>query len=264
VRLGAIRGNEVEEFKEELFSAIESQGWLESPQDRMNRSALASLVVEGTYDAFHSSKESEETVSGKTKIYVDHTFSVRFVYWIREAQSGEEVISGELTESDSDREEKEELGFFASIFRAIVEAIFSGDPYSSLREQLAQRFVAEISPHQMSVNVVLFEDSDMPELESGISQARVGRWESALETFLDATKRYQSHKNLHKAYYNAGVAYEYTHQYSLAKEFMDRALQMSYEEEYARELRRCERYEQEWRWREGYLEKLRMMRREGN
>jgi hypothetical protein len=59
------------------------------------------------------------------------------------------------------------------------------------------------------------------------------------------------------------VAYEYTHQYSLAREFMERAIELSPEEEYEEELIRCIRYEREWRWREGYLEKLRMVKGNG-
>ncbi|MEX2116491.1 MAG: tetratricopeptide repeat protein [Bacteroidota bacterium] len=100
----------------------------------------------------------------------------------------------------------------------------------------------------------------MPELRQGILQAKTGRWKESLAIFLDAIDRYRGYENLHKAYFDAGVAYEYTHQYSLAREFMERALDLSPERDYEDELRRCIRYEQEWKWREGYLEKLRMVK----
>lgn len=99
----------------------------------------------------------------------------------------------------------------------------------------------------------------MPELERGIQMARAGKWKEALGMFLDAIERYGGHEEIHKAYYDAGVAYEYTHQYRHAREFLERALELSYEPEYELELNRCIRYEREWKWREEYLEKLRLV-----
>jgi tetratricopeptide (TPR) repeat protein len=264
VEVGNVHGQDAEEFRQELADAVGSMRERQEAgvrgQEAEGTGAYATLVIEGTYSATADESINTETIDGKRTEKTDLVYLARFDYRITHKESGEEITFGSLEESKSRSYEQETRGFLESIFNAIVRSVLSGDPYASLRENLVARFVADISPHEHRISVTLYEDSDMPELEEGIANARAGRWKEALAIFLDAIDRHQGHEEIHKAYYNAGVAYEYTHQYSLAREFMERALSMSYEEEYADELRRCARYEQEWKWREGYMEKLRMMK----
>lgn len=255
VQVGRIHGYESDEFREELTAAVRSMRPFGD-----NMELFATLVIEGTYTATVDESTSSREEDGKTVETVEQIYTAGFDYRIIHRESGEEVTFGSLTESTSDSRERKSKGFFEAIVDAIVTAIITGDPYSSLREDLVARFIAEISPRELEVEVTLFEDSDMPELERGILQAKAGRWKESLAIFLDAVDHYRGYEDVHKAYFNAGVAYEYTHQYSLAREFMERALTLSPESEYEEELRRCIRYEQEWKWREGYLEKLRMVK----
>ena len=261
VEVGPIHGRDSEEFREELVAAVRSNESFGAEAEPGH--PFATLAIEGTYTPTVEETSSTETVDGKTTEKTDRTYTARFDYRILHRESETEITFGNLEESKSRSYEQESTSFFESILNAIVSLIITGDPYASLREDLVARFIGEISPHELTVKVTLFEDSDMPELEQGILQARSGRWKEALGIFLNAIDRYRTHENIHKAYYDAGVAYEYTHQYRLAREFMEKALDLSPEADYAEELRRCIRYEQEWRWREGYLEKLRMVKGKG-
>ncbi len=258
VDVGTIAGADAVKFRDDLVKAVRSNNAFGFPDDTLGRPFYAVLRIEGYYEPGYEESHYDEESGGTTKSMVEKIYSARFDYRIIDSQTGDLVIDGALDESTSEKEE-ESTSFFGSILKAVVEAIVSPDPHAPLRERIISRFVAEISPHDRRVRVTLFEDSDMPELKSGIGFARAGRWKDALGLFLEATEKHHAHEEIHKAYYNAGVAFEYTHQYDLAREYLEKAVQISDEDEYLEELSRCRRYEQEWKWREGYLEKLRMM-----
>ena len=255
VEVGRITGKASDEFRGELLAAILSQKQFGTPGDSLT---YGSILVEGRYDPDYREEEYIEESGDEKKQMIRKTYTASFEYTITNARTGEHIVDGMLQRSHVDTDEKEST-FLGAIGSAILDAIISSDPYSPLRENVIERFVAEIGPHQVTIDVVLFDDSDIPELEEGIQFAKRGAWKDALRIFLDAADKYPDRENLHKALYDAGVAYEYTHQYAYAKEFITRALRMSYVKAYATELSRCERYEDEWRWREGYLEKLKMM-----
>ena len=265
VGVGTIRGTEAETFRNDLIALIKSSNAFTldaGPVQGVERSAV--LLVEGTYWP-SSSEEREEVVNGDQKeLHKVTTYTARFDYTITDMMTQKRVIGGALEEHSVESEKVEDRGFFEALFSDLFvglwRAIFGIDPQKELRQKVAQRFILEISPREVLVEVHLFKDSDIPELEQGINYARAQQWKDALGVFLDVIDRYPSQRNIHKAYYDAGVAYEYDHQYSLAKEFLQKALGMSHDEEYRNELWRCQRYEQEYRWREGYLEDLRIRR----
>lgn len=257
VDVGRIQGEQAQGFREKLVEVIRTNKSIGSPGESPRAGTFASLTVDGTYTPTYDERHYEKSEGDETKQYTERIWTSRFDYAIAEKETGDLVIDGSLEESTSDTDE--EGGGFWGFVWDIIEAIVGPDPATELQSKLADRFIGEISPHEMTVEVILFEDSDMPELETGISHARAGRWRDALGIFLDAKDKYANHANVHKACYDAGVAYEYNHQYSYAAEFIDRAFQLHPQMEYRDELYRCRRYEQEWKWREGYLEKLRMM-----
>jgi len=262
VGVGVIQGPEpgAVEFRGKLLNAIQSNGTFNTPEELTGFVPYASILIEGVYDQSYDEHSYEKQEGDETKEYVEKTWSVRFEYRIIDKETGDLVIDGRVEASDSDTDEETGggiLGFLVDLIGALI----SGDPYDPLQGDLVNRFIGEISPHEMKVTVTLYEDSDMPELKTGITFARAGEWKRALGAFLEALEKHQGHEDLHKAYYDAGVAYEYDHQYSLAWEFLEKAYQMNPEPEYRAEIYRCRRYEQEWKWREGYLEKLRLMGR---
>jgi tetratricopeptide (TPR) repeat protein len=261
VGVGVIEGEEAEKFRDRLLNAIRSNRSFSTPEKLTGFVPYASILIEGVYTPTYDERSYEEQVGDETKEYVEKTWTARFEYQVVDKETGGLVVDG-IVEARDSKTEEEGSGGILGIIVDLIGILVSADPFSSLQADLANRFIGEISPHEMRVTVTLFEDSDIPELKTGIASARTGQWKTALATFLDAVGKHAGHKNIHKAYYNAGVAYEYDHQYSLAWEFLEKAYQISSEPEYRGEIYRCRRYEQEWKWREGYLEKLRMMGRE--
>ncbi|MBI4429285.1 MAG: tetratricopeptide repeat protein [Ignavibacteriales bacterium] len=251
-------------FKEELLQAIRSRDEFGAPSADTLETPFAYLVIEGTYRKSSSDHTEEEKEGEETVRYRVTTYVAAFDYSVIDNMTGELVTEGEIREQRTERDKESGGSIGESIINAIVggivKAIIFGDPHSSLKSNIIRRFVGELSPHELQVEVVLFEDSDMPELRKGIVFARLGKWKDAADAFLTAIDTHPGHKNLHKAYYNAGVAFEYDHQYSFALEYLDKAFQMEPSEEYAGEIQRCERYQREYNWREGYLERLKLMR----
>ncbi len=119
----------------------------------------------------------------------------------------------------------------------------------SARRNVVRKFVNKISPHWENVNVRFLTDSDLPELESGVSYAKIREWDRAIELFQSAAAKYAGHKNQHKAYYNLGVAYEYSSQFSDAIAALRKAYDLEPDNDYMAEMENC-------RWREREHNKL--------
>jgi len=113
----------------------------------------------------------------------------------------------------------------------------------SARRNVVRKFVNKISPHWENVNVRFLTDSDLPELESGVSYAKIREWERAIELFQSAGEKYAGHKSRHKAYYNLGVAYEYSSQFGDAMAALRKAYDLEPDNDYMAEMENC-------RWRE--------------
>lgn len=263
IDVGTITGEGARKFRDELIDRIRSSDAFKlATESELPAEQSAVLLIEGKYWPSSSEEFRDMEREGQTEHYRLITYTVQFEYTITDMITGDFVVDGLIEEHRTESEKVEAEGFLESIVSSLSigfwKAIFGIDEYRVLRENVARRFVAELSPRGLIVEVNLFKDSDMPDLETGIRYARVGRWKDALWIFLNVIDRYPTQRNIHKAYYNAGVAYEYDHQYYLARDFLEQAVSMSDDEEYLAELWRCRRYEQEYRWREGYLEKLRM------
>lgn len=113
------------------------------------------------------------------------------------------------------------------------------------RRTVVRRFVNKISPHWENVNVRFLTDSDLPELESGVSYAKIREWDRAIEIFQSASEKYGGHKSQHKAYYNLGVAYEYSSQFEDAITALRKAYDLEPDSDYMDEMENCRRRERE-------------------
>lgn len=77
------------------------------------------------------------------------------------------------------------------------------------RNQTIAAFMKMISPYSEYVNVTFAKnDSKVPEMEQGVNYAKKGMWSEALERFKTATQKNPTHGG---AWYNLGIAYEYTY-----------------------------------------------------
>ena len=114
------------------------------------------------------------------------------------------------------------------------------------RTTVISRFMAMIAPHWVNVRVALLSDSDIPELSRGIDYAKQGAWDQAIANFSNEIKNHQYNENLHKAYFDLGVAYEYTNQFKDALEMLNRAYSFKPDDLYANEIRNCKLREAEY------------------
>ena len=82
-------------------------------------------------------------------------------------------------------------------------------------------FIKMIAPYTDYVRVVFAPtDKNIPELERGINFAKVGRWSDAIEEFKLAVQKNPTHDG---AWYNLGLAYEYSYMFKEAEEAFNEA-----------------------------------------
>ena len=117
----------------------------------------------------------------------------------------------------------------------------------SARRIVVRQFVSRIAPHWENVSVRLLTDSELPELESGISYAKIREWDRAIESFKSATERHVGHESRHKAFYNLGVAYEYSSRFEEAVAALHKAHELEPDNDYLAEIESCRRREREYK-----------------
>ncbi len=83
----------------------------------------------------------------------------------------------------------------------------------------ADRFMKMIAPYTEYVKVE-FENPDIPESKTGINFAKAGQWDEALLQFKQAT---ESRPDDAGAWFNLGLAYEYTYRFDQAIEALNRS-----------------------------------------
>jgi hypothetical protein len=82
-------------------------------------------------------------------------------------------------------------------------------------------FVREIAPHSEYVTVRFAKnETKLLEMENGINYARAGQWWNAMEQFEAAVRKEPSNQG---AWYNLGLAYEYTFQFNEAESAFKKA-----------------------------------------
>lgn len=106
-----------------------------------------------------------------------------------------------------------------------------GTPVEIDRDALASKclnqnltvFTKAISPWTETVQVPFKTDKKMPELEAGVTKARLGDLKAAADTFLSAANNAAMNADIKpeaiaKAYWNLGLAYQYTNEFDKATE----------------------------------------------
>ncbi len=82
-------------------------------------------------------------------------------------------------------------------------------------------FIKTIAPYTDYVNIVFAPlDKNLPELERGINFAKAGRWGDALKEFKTAAEKSPTHDG---AWYNLGLAYEYSYMFKEAEDSFNEA-----------------------------------------
>ncbi len=121
------------------------------------------------------------------------------------------------------------------------------DLLRSARRTVVRQFVNRVAPHWENVHVRMLTDSELPELESGVSYAKIREWERAIELFKSATDKYAGHESRHKAFYNLGVAYEFSARFEEAVAALHKAFELYADNDYLAEIESCRRREREYK-----------------
>ncbi len=127
------------------------------------------------------------------------------------------------------------------------EAIDRDNLLAFARKLVVKDFMKKIAPYQEIVRMYLKSDSDLPELEKGISFAKAGQWDRAIENFKLATEKYPGNENLHKAYYDLGVAYMYNQMFKESIDALNKAYELKADEDYLTEIQNCKNMESEYK-----------------
>jgi tetratricopeptide (TPR) repeat protein len=103
---------------------------------------------------------------------------------------------------------------------------------TTARTAVVDRFMRAILPHQEYVTANFQKDSDLPQLEGGIGWAERGEWKKAQDSFNAAIADSQKNPKiksdqLGKAYWNLGLAYEYSGDYDKATATVQKAYDLS-------------------------------------
>lgn len=112
-------------------------------------------------------------------------------------------------------------------------------------------FLKAISPWKEIVQVLFMNDEKIPDLDKGINQAKIGDLKEAINTFASAAKAAEGSKieakSIAKAYWNMGLAYEYSWEFDKAKEMFKKALSLdpSASERISKEMSNCDRLKRE-------------------
>jgi tetratricopeptide (TPR) repeat protein len=91
-----------------------------------------------------------------------------------------------------------------------VNEIFSG-----LSKNAVDDFMKKIAPYKVMVQVEIYTDSNLPELEAGLKYAEAGDWNSAIEQFKSACNSADNNPNIKdkiraRAHYDLGIALGYS------------------------------------------------------
>ena len=176
-----------------------------------------------------------------------------FHYVIKDGATLDEMERGTVHYVSVSKQEKHETSFLGSIVGAIVKSVGEGllGIKSHRREQTIKDLVASLVAHSAVRRVELFKDGDLPELEEGIALVAKENFPDAIARFQTATEKHERHKNVYKAYFNLGIAFEYNEQFEKALASLNYAQQLHPSELFKQEIAFCEFFERryEWQWR---------------
>jgi tetratricopeptide (TPR) repeat protein len=199
------------------------------------------VVVSGRYNLDSHDEHKEKDGPNKTKVkYVERTFTGRFAFGLSDPPKNSLHFAREVQASAS--EEKDEN----ALVNVVVDAVIPDPTKAKVRGEVIDAFIYELYPHEEYYKAKFYKDSDMPELQDGIAHATIGRWDEAIDLFHKAAEKYPNHENVHKAYYNLGIAYKWNNMFAEARKNLEEAYLRKNSSEYYNELGDLARFEEEY------------------
>jgi len=256
--VGHVSGEQETEFRYELKKAMRANRDLqvlsaEYGEEAMKEATYASIaatlskqgkrlvVISGRYKLESNDEHKEKDGPNNTKVkYVERTLTGRFAFGLSDPPKNKLSYSRELHASAT--EEKDE----SWIVNAVVDAIIPDPVKARIRGEVIDAFMYELYPHEEFYKAKFYKDSDMPELQDGIAHANIGRWEEAIDIFYKVAEKYPNHENVHKAYYNLGIAYKWQNMFVEARENLEKAYLLKNSSEYYNEIGSLAQFEEEY------------------
>ncbi len=92
-------------------------------------------------------------------------------------------------------------------------------------DEMGERLIQSFLIKNERATVDLMEDDDLPLLEKGNEDAKIGQWQTAVSYYNDEMMTHAAHPNIHKAYYNFACVNMALGNYETALRNFDKALQ---------------------------------------
>jgi len=256
--LGNISADQEKDFRNDLRKALKANSDFkmlneEYGQETLTDSMYAKIaralgekeqslvVITGRYMVDTGTEHVEKNPSDVTKKeYIRKTVTGRFSFHLSDLTNNALSFSRELQASSYEEKEPNWLLYL------IVDAIRTDPLYEDVRGKVIDAFIYELHPHEEVYNAKFLYDSEMPELKTGISHAQIGQWDKAIEMFTSVSEKYPNNKNIHKAYYDLGIAYKWNFLFSEARENLEKAYLLNDTSEYFDEIQRLSQFEEEY------------------
>ncbi len=273
IAIGEIRGNHGRDFSSEIKNRlVESGNFKVVDRSKMNQimkelnlsqsdltasgnraklgkmlsaSALVTGYLDGKYKEDRSSKKgtcTEILGDGSKRKYSCTTYYLKGTYSTNGSIDVVDVETGEILRSKP-------LGAaYVSSSSATNEKPAPIDRDSLYTKCLSDNvaiFLKSIVPWDERVMVPFETDSDIPELERGINQAKMGEMQEAIKIFARAAKAAETNgqieaKSIATAYWDLGLAYKYTWELDKAIKTFKKAYSFDPDDDYIDEKKHTE------------------------
>jgi len=256
-----IGGLDAGKFREQLYEALSDDGHFTTerygvapPQNPDSATDIPSIILSGIHSTHEDTRYFTEGQGEDKKKYKETTETHEFQYSIRNAETGEELDANMVRQDNVEKEEDKDSDFLNEVVGGIVKGLVEDlwGVESTHRKVLIKSFVATLRLHPEKRSIGLFHDKDIPELKEGVEFVRKGDWTAAVAKFQAGAESNPTSEALHKAYFNLGVAFEYSHDFDKALTSFRLADELGPEPGYAAEIDHCQWFARQYRWQQRY------------
>ncbi len=222
----------------------------------------ASIYIAGIVDARYSRDREWVKITGKVhldsgKWVIKQTWESIFHFRIIDLKKGDNLLVYAMSNTHVEAHD-EATNIVEGILSAAVSRVGEGRYLSNTRTEIIKEFLRELTLYTEKVELKLCTDDQLPELKEGVAIAHDQQWEKASEMFKDVVNKYPNAPNIDKAYFDLGVACEYSHRFEEAQKYLQKAIELRNELDYKNELQSCKIFEQE------YASQMEQSRKTGN
>lgn len=257
-----IEGESAKEFRQELYDALDKDGrFIPQPYGNLppelpdSLIIIPAIVISGYHDTHEESNTYTEG-NGNDEKQMEETKDIdEFHYVIKDGSTLDEMDRGTVYYVSVSTQEKHETSFLGSLVGGIIKSVGEGllGIKSHRREQTIKDLAVSLMAHTDVRRVELFKDGDLPELEEGVALAAREKFSDAVVKFQAAVEKYEHHKNVYKAYFDLGLAYEYDVQFEKALVSLHMAQELHPAELFEQEIAFCDFFARRCDWRSRFM-----------